>query len=199
MHETWWILGSWSNFYVVIGSSAAALTGLMFVVLTLVAGVRSAPTHTGLAAFTTPNVVHFCTALFLSALLVMPWRSLAPLVVLVGLTSVYGIVYVGRVILLTRRLESYHPDTEDWCWYAILPLIAYLAVGAAAIFLMVVPRTALFVLAGATLLLIFIGIRNAWDVVTWITVRDSRDDETPSTARNEERTAAERSQPNPEY
>jgi hypothetical protein len=199
MHEsTWWILGSWSNFYVVIGSSAAALTGLMFVVLTLVAGVRSPTTHTGLAAFTTPNVVHFCAALFLSALLVMPWRSLAPVAVLAGITSVYGIVYVGRVILLTWRIESYDPDTEDWCWYAILPLIAYLAVGAAAIFLMVVPRTALFVLAGATLLLIFIGIRNAWDVVTWITVRDSRDDESPNTVGTEERTASDPSPPNPE-
>jgi hypothetical protein len=200
MHEsTWWILGPWSNFYVVIGSSAAALTGLMFVVLTLVAGVRSATTHTGLAAFTTPNVVHFCAALFLSALLVMPWRSLAPVAVLAGITSVYGIVYVGRVILLTWRIESYDPDTEDWCWYAILPMLAYLAVGAAAIFLTVIPRTALFVLAGATLLLIFIGIRNAWDVVTWITVRGSRNAETPSSsAASDESAASDRSRPNPE-
>jgi hypothetical protein len=108
---------------------------------------------------------------------------------------VYGIVYVGRVIFLTRRLESYHPDTEDWCWYAILPLIAYLAVGATAIFLTLLPRTALFALAGATLLLIFIGIRNAWDVVTWITVRNSGNDQAPGT---DEHPASDRSQSNPE-
>jgi hypothetical protein len=179
MHEsTWWVLGPWSNFYVLIGASAATLTGLMFVVLTLVAQVRSSTTHTGLAAFTTPNVVHFCTALLLSALLAMPWRSLGPPAVLVGLTGLYGIVYVARVIFVARRLETYHPDVEDWCWYAILPLIAYAAVGAGAIFLTAIPKTALFGLAGATLLLIFM----------WITVGSLRNDEAASTGPDEHTT-----------
>jgi hypothetical protein len=33
-------LTTWQNFYVIIGSAAATLTGLVFVVITLLAGVR---------------------------------------------------------------------------------------------------------------------------------------------------------------
>ena len=34
-------LAPWQNFYVIIGSAAAALTGLMFVVITLIMGTRA--------------------------------------------------------------------------------------------------------------------------------------------------------------
>src|SRR5258708_1473730 len=58
-------LATWQNFYVIIGSAAATLTGLMFVVVTLMAGVRvrvSSPNES-FAAFNTPNVMHFGAAL----------------------------------------------------------------------------------------------------------------------------------------
>src|SRR5690349_204628 len=70
-------LAGWDNFYVIVGSSAGALTGLMFVVITIVAG--NAPRRSGggeLAAYGTPNVVHFCAVLFLAAMLSAPWESL---------------------------------------------------------------------------------------------------------------------------
>jgi hypothetical protein len=55
-------------------------------------------------------------------------------------------------------------------WYTILPLLAYGALLVGAIVLNAVPRDALFVLAGGVLSLIFIGIRNSWDVVTFLAV-----------------------------
>jgi hypothetical protein len=55
-------------------------------------------------------------------------------------------------------------------WYTILPLLAYGALVAGAIALNAIPRGALFVLAGGVLSLIFIGIRNSWDVVTFLAV-----------------------------
>src|SRR5207245_5779269 len=62
-------LATWQNFYVIIGSAAATLTGLMFVVVTLFAGVRvrvSSPSE-AFATFNTPNVVHFGAALLVAA------------------------------------------------------------------------------------------------------------------------------------
>ena len=35
------LIDGWENFYVIVGSSAAALTGLMFVVITLTAEMRT--------------------------------------------------------------------------------------------------------------------------------------------------------------
>src|SRR3989449_10732821 len=66
---------AWENFYVIIGSSAAALTGLQFVVVVLGAEARSLGTEVG--AFGTPTVVHFCAVLLMSAILSVPWRAVA--------------------------------------------------------------------------------------------------------------------------
>jgi len=163
------LLTPWSSFYVMAGSSAAALTGLMFVVITLVrGGDRSSQSRDGISMFSTPTVLHFCAALFISADLSAPWHSPAHAAVPVGLAGLFGAGYVLRVTYRTRRNTNYTPDTEDWVWYSVLPLVAYVATLASAIALLFVPAIALFVLAGADVLLIFIGIRNAWDVVTFL-------------------------------
>lgn len=165
------VLTAWSNFYVITASAAAGLTGLMFVVITLVAGNRARETtHVGVSTFSTPTVVHFGAALLVSAILTAPWRSLIYVAVLVGLTGISGVVYVARVMVRTKRLTAYRAQIDDWIWYAILPLVAYVAIGVVAIVLPAVPAGVLFVLAGAVLLLIFIGIHNAWDIVTYIIV-----------------------------
>jgi hypothetical protein len=163
------ILGPWSNFYVMTGSSAGALTGLMFVVITLVTGVeRIRRNRDGISAFSTPTVIHFGAALFVSAILSAPWPSLAYPAWLLAIAGLCAVVYVLRVWFLTRRFTEYTPDIEDWVFYTILPLAAYGTILVGAIVLNAAPHVAPFALAGAVLLLIFIGIRNAWDVVTYI-------------------------------
>jgi len=152
------------------GSSAAALTGLMFVVISLVTGRTRPSTHDGIATFSTPTVMHFAAALMVSAILVMPWRSVTPAGVVTAFIGLCGVTYIVRVMRRTRRLTEYTADLEDWIWYTILPLVAYGALSAAAMALPTAPGPALFTLAGAVLLLMFIGIRNAWDVVTYVTV-----------------------------
>jgi hypothetical protein len=163
-------LAAWSNFYVIAGSSAAALTGLIFVVITLVRGEEYATRarHDGIATFSTPTVMHFCTALLVSAILCVPWPSLVYVSVIVAIVGCYGVVYILRVALRTRGLKEYTADLEDWIWYSVLPFIAYATLAVGAIALRPAPRDALFAVAGGVLLLIFIGIRNAWDVVTFL-------------------------------
>jgi hypothetical protein len=161
-------LTPWSSFYVMTGSSAAALVGLMFVVIALVTGLERRTSTDGVSAFSTPTVMHFAAALLVSAILVAPWRVLIHPAALLGFAGLYGLVYLTRVIDRTRRLTAYNPDLEDWIWYTILPLVAYGTLLAGAIVLPIFPVQALFTLAGGVALLIVIGIRNAWDVVTFI-------------------------------
>ena len=173
------VLTEWSAFYTAIGSSAAALTGLMFVVITLVAGENRGRDPLGVATFSTPTVMHFCATLFLSLAILAPWHSLGGVAILLGLMGLYGTIYIVRVMYLTTRLdrELYVPDAEDWTWFGVLPLLGYGTVVAAAFALPHVPVNALFAIAGATVLLIFVGIRNSWDVVTYLAVdRDSGDE-----------------------
>ncbi|MGA7354397.1 MAG: hypothetical protein WA431_12465 [Candidatus Cybelea sp.] len=151
-----------------IGSSAAALTGLMFVVITLVTRDEDAArSRDGVSTYSTPTVVHFCAALLVSAVLVAPWRALVHPAILTGLAGLGGIVYVARVIARAKRM-AYTPDLEDWVWYHILPLLTYIVLFAGSIALSSAPPMGALAIAATVVVLIFIGIHNAWDVVTFL-------------------------------
>ena len=165
-------LVAWQNFYVITGSAAATLTGLMFVVATLIAGVRvrvALPSES-FTTFNTPNVVHFGAALLVAAVISAPWQVLWQASVLLGLSGIGGVSYVVIVLRRVRRQTDYQPVMEDWLFHTILPLVSYTAILVAAFVLPGDPAPALFVIAAATVLLLFIGIHNAWDNVTYIAV-----------------------------
>ncbi len=107
------MLTTWQNFYVIIGSSAAALTGLMFVVITLIAGTREPRASESVAAFSTPTVVHFCAALLVAAILSAPWQVLWHASLLLGLSGLGGVTYVVIVLRRALRQTSYQPVLED--------------------------------------------------------------------------------------
>jgi hypothetical protein len=167
-------LSSWQNFYVIIGSAAATLTGLMFVVATLIAGVRVSSPSEAFATFNTPNIVHFRSALLVAAILSAPWQALWNAGLLLGLSGLGGMIYVVIVLRRARRQTDYQPVLEDWLWHTVFPLVSYTALLVAAIILQGYPAPALFVIAAGTLLLLFTGIHNAWDNVTYITIELSQ-------------------------
>lgn len=163
-------LNDWGNFYVIVGSSAGALTGLTFVAITLVAGRREEDTNWAVASFTTPTVVHFGSVLLISAILSAPWPAMSQPAVLLGLCGLVGLAYGAIVVRRLRRRLAYQPVLEDWLWFGALPLIGYAALVVAAIMLPGNPMPALFVVGGTMVLLLFVGIHNAWDVVTFVAV-----------------------------
>jgi hypothetical protein len=163
-------LAAWESFYVIVGSSAGALTGLQFVVMALVADARAQSTSLAIAAFGTPTVVHFCSVLFMSGILSAPWPALLGAAVALGACGTSGMLYALLVIRRARRQSGYRPDLEDWLFHCLFPLIAYIALLVAAVELPRHSTPALFVMGGAALLLLFVGIHNAWDAVTFIVV-----------------------------
>jgi hypothetical protein len=169
-------LSSWQTFYVITGSAAATLTGLLFVVATLSAGVqaRGSSRSEAFATFNTPNVVHFGAALLVAALLSAPWQALWNAGLLLGLSGLGGMIYVVIVLRRARRQRDYHPVLEDWLWHTVFPLLSYTALLVAAIVLPGYAAPALFVIAAGMLLLLFIGIHNAWDNVIYITIELSQ-------------------------
>jgi hypothetical protein len=163
-------LAAWETFYVIVGSSGAALTGLQFVVIALVAESRMRSGVREIGAFGTPTIVHFCSVLLVSAILTAPWRGLASVSVALGTLGLAGVVY-GLIVLKRARLQTaYKPVFEDWLWHTVLPLIAYALLLIAGVFLRSYPRRVLFIVGAAALMLLFIGIHNAWDTVTYIAV-----------------------------
>jgi hypothetical protein len=159
---------NWQNFYVIVGTSAGALTGLQFVAMALVADlpVRRASSQTA-DAFATPNIVHFGAVLMLSAALSAPWRGMAGPMWLCGLGGVVGFAYAIVVVRRFRAQTEYHPVFEDWLFHVLLPALAYGLLAAAA-YTTRFYMDALFGVATAALLLLFVGIHNAWDTVTYL-------------------------------
>jgi len=160
-------LSGWENFYVIIGSAAGALIGLQFVALSLIATRPRAVNDATAGAFATPTVVHFGAVFGLSGIVTAPWETLDGPAILCGLLGISGVVYAILVIRRMRRQTSYRPEFEDWLFHAILPLVAYLALGVSGGVATVHPVEALFGVGAAALLLLFIGIHNAWDAVTY--------------------------------
>jgi len=162
------ILNGWENFYVIVGSSAGALMGLQFVVITLIASkpIVGDAQMAG-AAFATPSVVHFGVALLLSAIVSAPWNGITTVAVLWGLLGLFGAVYVAIAARRMRVQSAYQPVFEDWLFHVLLPFTAYAVLAISAYEVHFHARSALFLVGAAALLLLFIGIHNAWDAVTY--------------------------------
>jgi hypothetical protein len=161
----------WDSFFVIVGSSAGALTGLQFVVLTLIADSAAATRNPeSIAAFGSPNVVHFCAALLISAIFSVPWHGLGPPAVATTITGALGVAYSIVVLRRARRQQGYQPVLEDWIWHAVLPTLAYATLLFAGLTIRHDTDDALIEIGGAALLLVFIGIHNAWDTVTYVTM-----------------------------
>lgn len=171
-------LTAWQSYYVIVGSSGAALIGLQFVVITLIAGMRRRTDAGSLSAFGTPTVVHLAGALLVSAIMSAPWPSLLATSVTLALCGLGGLAYGAIVIRRAHGQSGYKPVWEDWLWFTILPCSAYAALTLGALLLRVTTAPALFVIGATALGLLLIGIHNAWGTVTYLVVDGPHRDHT---------------------
>jgi len=66
-----------------------------------------------------------------------------------------------------RKQSGYQPDAEDWLFYVVLPIVAYLLLILMPLPSLAYERETLFAIGGGVLLLLFTGIHNAWDAVAY--------------------------------
>jgi hypothetical protein len=135
--------------------------------VTLIADSPTLRVAEGFAAFAIPTIVHFGVVLLLSAVVSVPWHKIGTVSVVWGLVGLSGIVYAVIVSRRMRVQTIYQPVFEDWLFHVLLPFAAYAMLAGSAYVAHSHARPALFVVGAATLLLLFVGIHNAWDVVTY--------------------------------
>jgi hypothetical protein len=168
MQEVTHPFSAWESFYVIVGSAGGALTGLQFVVIALLTELRKRRTLDQLDAFATPTIVHFCAVLLIGSMLSAPWESLASAGIALAVVGAAGVVYTALVVRRVRHQSGYTPVFEDWLFHTALPFLAYSAVLAAGLTMVHHTVDASFGVAAASLLLLFIGVHNAWDTVTFL-------------------------------
>jgi hypothetical protein len=179
----------WDSFYGIVGAADGALIGLQFVVITLIADKPPDDAANAGAAFATPTIVHFSVSLLLCALMRVPWPSLVFPMTSWGVVGAGGLIYSGVVAWRMRKQTAYRPRLEDWVFHLALPAGSYalLAFGALTAFEYMV--VAHFAVAATTLLLLFIGIHNAWDAVSYhvfVNLSDSSRDAQDGKLRRDE-------------
>jgi hypothetical protein len=165
------LLHAWHDFYLLAGTASATLVGLMFVAASIGAQVFTEENRAAMEAFISPTVVHFCTTLFVSIIATVPVHSGLPLAVLFILIGLAGLIFAARVwiqLLIRRRFQV---DVIDRMFYALIPCVGHLLVVIAGVALVLDPALGLDCLAAAALILLFAGIRNAWDMTIWIVIK----------------------------
>jgi hypothetical protein len=157
----------WDSFYLIVGGAGGALIGLQFVVMTLIAGRPERPDYVVGATFATPTIVHFGAVLLMAAIVRAPWTSVSPVAALLGLIGFGGLIYTLFIVRLMRGQSLYKPVFEDWLFHAIFPIAAYTILAVSTLVAFSHIREALFGVGASSLLLLFTGIHNAWDTVTY--------------------------------
>jgi hypothetical protein len=159
----------------ITGSAGAALTGLMFVAITVMTQVRRELSREGVGAFSTPTVFHLTAVIVISAILSGPWPDPRLLEACLLAGGLAGLIYTVVIMRRFRRSRTYHPDREDWTWHGVTPCVAYLALGVGALLFAGGSMVSLYLLSAAILLLMVTGIHNAWDMVAYTTTVPDHD------------------------
>ena len=163
-------LSEWETFYVIIGSSAAALTGLQFVVIALISEASNiGGGEEEVKTFGTPTIVHFCAVLLIAAFCSIPHQTPTTLGVCMVITAIIALAYVANVTAHARRTRGYVPVMEDWIFHSITPGVSYAALLISGIGIH--QTWSLYVIAAAALLLLYTGIHNAWDTAMYISTQ----------------------------
>ena len=175
-------LQQWQNFYMLLGGASATLVGLMFIAISLGSSQWTAEERPTLnAAFTTfmsPTFIHFVYVLVTALVVLVPVLSqpvLGGLLVLVGLGSLGHTI--RTVPFLRTGYRRRRLDRSDLIWYSLLPSIGYILYGYAGIGLLraaargTTQGGALDVLALVSILLLVVGVRNAWDMIVFLVLR----------------------------
>lgn len=162
------MLQAWETFYLVVGTSAGALVGVMFIVATLTAEIAVEQINRGTVIYQNPTVFHLGVIVAVSALALVPEHLLPAVAVLIAIGGIAGLAY-ARVTLrrMSERYEFYHATGWDRLFFGALPGLSYLLMLAGAIAVFWTPEVAAETIGGGTLLLLLVSIRNAWDVATF--------------------------------
>lgn len=163
------MLEGWEDFYLLIGSAAAALIGLLFVVSTLQNRVERSKALQGATLYMTPVVFHFAMIVVLSGTAMAPHLERQGVGVATSLWSAIGLVHGAVILVLFNRIKVSNQQhwSDVWC-YAVGPTVIYGVMALASWAVWSNVSCAAGVVAGIVVALLLLCIRNAWDLVTWL-------------------------------
>ncbi len=171
------VFRGWDSFYVILGSAAAGLIGLLFIVVTLTSSFDRKLVMRAIEIYTTPTAVHFALVLTTCAVAMAPHLPIAVTAAIFGICALVGLVTaVNSCIGIQQGIPGGEPQHwSDFWMYGVVPGLLYLGLACAALGLLLHADWALLAIAGVLLTLLLAAIRNAWDLVTFMAPRAKKD------------------------
>src|SRR5688500_7879608 len=160
----------WGEFYLLAGSAAAVLIGLIFVVISLMQDRSRSSVLTGSKLYMGPIVLGVSFVLALSAAALAPGITAKQMAAICGGIAVWGLARGLQSIAGIRRLGEDVHWTDLW-FYGLVPSAAYVALGAVAVAFWQGHACANYGLAAVIVGGLLLAIRNEWDLITWIAPR----------------------------
>lgn len=166
----------WSEFYLVAGSAAAVLIGLMFVVISLTQDRSRDSVLHGSRLYMGPVVLAMSFVLGLSAAALVPGIDGRAFGAVTALVAIWGTVRgIGSTLGIRRLMREEPMHWTDIWFYGVAPSVLYLALGVVAAGFWSGCEWAPYGLAGIVTGLLMLCVRNEWDLVTWLAPRARRE------------------------
>jgi len=165
------MMASWHDFYELIGTASATLIGLMFVAASIAAGFLNEAHRAGMRVFFTPTIAHFTSALAICILITVPTLNLPRLGAALLACGIIGLAYAASVWWSMNRGLGQTVALDDQLWYALAPTICFILLAGSGVLLLFHHLAGIELVAGVLVLLLLLGIRNAWDIMIWVVLR----------------------------
>jgi hypothetical protein len=157
------MLAEWHEFYGLLGTAAAALLSLLFVVASIGANAMTADTAGGTRTFMSPVAFHYANVLFLGLVALIPSQTWESFGLTLGIAALGSLGY--SIVIVVRVLRDSRADMVDNFAYGAIPVVCYSVGVVSSVLILKESEAGLNVLAGAALLLLVVNIRNAWDLM----------------------------------
>jgi hypothetical protein len=166
---------SWHDFFLLTGTAAATLLGLVFVAASIAATIPNEKLGDEKARqlWVLPIVWAFIRVLVVSALGVIPGQTAAGFgYILLGL----AILDLGRMVRIALGMREVHRFVErlslgDWWWYVGYPVVSTLVLAASGLALARGFSFPVQLLAAGLLGHLVVGVHNAWELADWLATR----------------------------
>jgi hypothetical protein len=162
----------WGEFYLLAGSAAAVLIGLIFVVVTLMSDRPRSSVLSGSRLYMGPVVLHVTFVLLLSATALAPGISPTEFAIVSGAVAVWGLV---RGLTSTQGIRALtgadKPHWTDMWFYGVIPTTLYLLLAVVAFAVWRELSWAAEGVAAVVTAGLLLCIRNEWDLITWLAPR----------------------------
>ena len=159
-------LAEWRDFYLMIGTASGAIVGATFIVASLTSGIKER--EVGIRGFITPTMVHLSSVLVGCAILAVPTLTPFSLALLLGAGGLAGAIYG---VAVATRIWAMKLDLSDRAFYVVLPILAYSLMAGAALMACWFVQPTFETFAVALVALLIVGMRNAWDMGTFMITR----------------------------